>query len=93
MSNTRETIVAIIADVAPDADTASLDDQADLRDELDIDSMDLLNVLIGIDEKLTSRSPSATTARSRPWRPWSPMSTRAGSRAQGLPAGAAVSCT
>lgn len=52
MSDTRETILEIIADVAPDADTTNLDDEADLRDELDIDSMDLLNVLIGIDETL-----------------------------------------
>jgi acyl carrier protein len=48
----RAAIVQAIADVAPEADLEHLDGTADLRDQLDIDSMDFLNVLVGIDERL-----------------------------------------
>jgi acyl carrier protein len=36
--------------VVPAADLARLDGKADLRDALDIDSIDFLNVLVGIEE-------------------------------------------
>lgn len=52
MSDAKSTILEIIVDVAPDAPIDELDPAADLRDELDIDSMDFLNVLIGIKERL-----------------------------------------
>lgn len=56
---TRETIVAIIVDVAPDAEVDDIPDDADLRDELDIDSMDFLKVLVGIQEQLGVQVPEA----------------------------------
>jgi acyl carrier protein len=34
--------------VAPEADLGALDPRADVRDQLDIDSMDFLNFVIGI---------------------------------------------
>ncbi|MCA9650282.1 MAG: acyl carrier protein [Myxococcales bacterium] len=52
MSDTKTVILAIIDDVAPGCDLEGLDPAADLREELDIDSMDFLNVLIGIKERL-----------------------------------------
>lgn len=48
----RHIVTSIIGAVAPEADLAHLDGTADLRDALDIDSMDFLNVLVGIDETL-----------------------------------------
>jgi acyl carrier protein len=51
----RQTILSIVADVAPDADTERLTDDDDLRDELDIDSMDMLGVLAGVEERLGVR--------------------------------------
>ena len=56
---TRETILAIIVDVAPDAEVDDIPDDADLRDELDIDSMDFLKVLVGIQEQLGVQVPEA----------------------------------
>jgi acyl carrier protein len=37
--------------VAPEADPGTLDASVDLRDQLDIDSMDFLNFIIGLDER------------------------------------------
>ena len=51
MSN-RDEITAIILEairqVAPDADTELLDYDEDMRDELDLDSMDFLNITIAV---------------------------------------------
>lgn len=63
--DTRETILAIIVDVAPDAETDDIPGDADLRDELDIDSMDFLKVLVGIKEKLGVEIPEADYAKVR----------------------------
>ncbi|MEX1369187.1 MAG: acyl carrier protein [Nannocystaceae bacterium] len=50
--STTQTVLKIIGEVAPEASFDELDPSADLRDELDIDSMDFLSVLIGIKEVL-----------------------------------------
>jgi acyl carrier protein len=52
MSDIETAILQSIAEVAPDAELDGLDRGADLRDALDIDSMDFLNVLVGIHERL-----------------------------------------
>lgn len=51
-SDIRSQILEAITEVAPDASVDDLDATADLREELDIDSMDFLGVLIGIKERL-----------------------------------------
>jgi acyl carrier protein len=51
MSTSTDTILATLAQVAPEADLATLDPDADLRLELDLDSMDFLNFVVGIDER------------------------------------------
>lgn len=48
----RETLLRLLAEMAPEADLASLDPAARIRDQIDIDSMDALNFLIGIDAAL-----------------------------------------
>ncbi len=53
---TRDEIRALIIDtlgnIAPEADTVHLDPKADLREELDIDSLDFLNMVIALHEHL-----------------------------------------
>jgi acyl carrier protein len=44
----RAEILTAIARVAPDADTGGLPGDADLLDELLLDSMDLLNIVVAI---------------------------------------------
>jgi acyl carrier protein len=51
-TGTRETILRLLRDIAPEVDPSSLDPRADLRDELDLDSMDTLNLVTGIEREL-----------------------------------------
>ncbi len=52
--STRDQILAIIGTIAPDAEPEldRIEPTADLRDQLDLDSMDFLNVLVAIAEQL-----------------------------------------
>jgi acyl carrier protein len=53
---TRDDITAVLIDelgrIAPEIDATGLDRDADLRDELDIDSMDFLNLVTALGERL-----------------------------------------
>lgn len=44
----RAQIVKMIGDIAPEADLTAVDPAADLREALDIDSMDFLNLVIAV---------------------------------------------
>jgi acyl carrier protein len=48
MNELRQQIWECIASVAPEASLDTVDGGADLRDELDLDSMDFLRVLIAV---------------------------------------------
>jgi acyl carrier protein len=48
----RALVVEILGEIAPEADAEGLDPSADLVDELDLDSMDLLNLVSGLEERL-----------------------------------------
>lgn len=48
----RGAVLAVLARIAPEADLSTLPDSADLREELDIDSIDFLNFMVGIYESL-----------------------------------------
>jgi acyl carrier protein len=48
-----------ILDIAPEADFATLDPDDGLREQLDLDSMDFLNVVIGLHEALGIDIPEA----------------------------------
>jgi acyl carrier protein len=48
----RATVLAVLGRIAPEADLGSLPDDVDLREELDIDSIDFLNLMVGIYESL-----------------------------------------
>lgn len=46
----RTVVEQAIGDVAPDADLAGLDPAADLRDALELDSMDFLNIVVAVSQ-------------------------------------------
>lgn len=48
----REQVVAALTDVAPEVDPAALKDAAPLRDQVDLDSMDWLRFLAGLEKQL-----------------------------------------
>ena len=58
-----EAVLRALSDVAPEADPATLRPDVGLRDQLDIDSMDLLNFVIGIHEQVHVDIPEADYAR------------------------------
>jgi acyl carrier protein len=44
----RNLAAEVLGDIAPEADPGSLSDDEDLREALDLDSMDFLNFVIGL---------------------------------------------
>ena len=61
----RSLFLAALSDVAPEADLARLDPRADLREELEIDSMDVLNLAIAIHERTGVEIPEQDYAKLR----------------------------
>jgi acyl carrier protein len=49
--DSRTAVIASLAVIAPETDFDSLAPDADLRDELDLDSMDFLNFVTGVYER------------------------------------------
>jgi acyl carrier protein len=53
---TRDDIVAVLIDelgrIAPEIDATQINPEAELREELDIDSMDFLNLVAALHERL-----------------------------------------
>lgn len=47
----RDVVLEALAAVAPEADLSRLDPREDLRDALEIDSMDLLHFAVGLHER------------------------------------------
>jgi acyl carrier protein len=48
----RATVLRVLGKIAPEADQAAIDGAKNLRDQLDLDSMDFLNFLIALDKEL-----------------------------------------
>jgi acyl carrier protein len=48
----RALLLDVLSDIAPETDPASVDPTEDLRDELDLDSMDELNMITKVSERL-----------------------------------------
>ncbi len=59
----RAVILEELSGIAPDIDTDTLDDQARLRDEYDLDSMDALNLLAALHKRVGVNIPEADYAR------------------------------
>jgi acyl carrier protein len=47
----RAIVISVLAEVAPDIDAAAIDPNVDLVEQLDIDSMDFLNVVVAVNER------------------------------------------
>ncbi|HSO37048.1 MAG TPA: acyl carrier protein [Labilithrix sp.] len=61
----RSSVLASLAAVAPEADPGALAPNADLREELDIDSMDFLRFVVGLHERLHVDIPERDYAKVR----------------------------
>lgn len=55
----KATVLRILGQVAPEADFSVLKPNLRIRDQLDIDSMDLLNFVIGLHKELKVDIPEA----------------------------------
>ncbi len=62
-SDIRKLAADVLAGIAPEADLASVRDDEDLREALDLDSMDFLNFVIGLSEKTGHKIPEADAPR------------------------------
>jgi acyl carrier protein len=52
-----------LSNIAPEAEPAAIDLDAELREELDIDSMDFLNLVIALHKRLGVEIPEADYAK------------------------------
>ena len=48
----RDTVLRMLGEIAPEADLAAIKPDIDFREQLDLDSMDLLNFVIAVDQEL-----------------------------------------
>ena len=55
----RDEILSVLTTIAPEVETDEISDDALLRDQVDLDSMDWLNFLIGIHKRLQVDIPEA----------------------------------
>ncbi len=61
----RSEILSVLTRIAPEVDPADIDDDVQLRDQVDLDSMDWLNFLRGIHQRLRVDIPEAEYATLR----------------------------
>jgi acyl carrier protein len=59
----RDVVIRALTQVAPEIDPAAIDPAADLADELDIDSMDFLNVVVAVHEQTGIEIPERDYAK------------------------------
>ncbi len=59
----RTAVLSSLSRVAPEIDTRSIDGAANLRDQLDIDSMDFLNFVLGLHDRLRVDVPESDYAK------------------------------
>ena len=62
-SEVRALAAQVLAGIAPEADLSGVRDDEDLREALDLDSMDFMNFVIGLAEQSGRRIPEADTPR------------------------------
>jgi acyl carrier protein len=59
----RDIIVEEIGNIAPEVDAASLTDDADLREALDLDSMDIFNLVLALSQRLKIDIPEVDASK------------------------------
>jgi acyl carrier protein len=55
----KAVVLRVLGDIAPEAELDQIDPAIDLREQLDLDSMDILNLMIGIHEAIGVDIPEA----------------------------------
>ena len=55
----RASALGVLRDIAPEADLAALDPRADIREQVDLDSMDVLNFAVGLHRALGVEIPES----------------------------------
>lgn len=53
----RTAIIDILADIAPDEDLSNLDDQKSFRDQMELDSMDFLDIVMELRKRYRVQVP------------------------------------
>ena len=64
-SDIKAVLLEELGNLAPETDPAALAPDADLRDSLDLDSMDFLNLMIALDRRLGVAIPEADYGKLR----------------------------
>lgn len=59
----RKLVAEVLSGIAPEADLANVGDDEELREALDLDSMDFLNFVIALGERTGRKIPEADTPR------------------------------
>ena len=55
----RQAVLAIIADIAPDEDISNMNDMKPLRDQIELDSMDFLDIVLELRKRYAVEVPEA----------------------------------
>lgn len=55
----RDEVLSVLTGIAPEVEPADIDDDALLRGQVDLDSMDWLNFLVGVHNRLGVEIPEA----------------------------------
>ena len=55
----RQAVVSILADIAPDEDVSSIKDDATLREQMDLDSMDFLDIVMELRKRFNVEVPES----------------------------------
>jgi acyl carrier protein len=55
----KNAVLRALSNVAPEVDVGSIDPKTDFRDQIDIDSVDFLNFVIGVHKELGVEIPDA----------------------------------
>jgi acyl carrier protein len=61
----RRVLLEVLGEIAPEADLSALDPEVDFVEQLEIDSMDLLNFAVAVHERLGVEIPEADYPRLR----------------------------
>lgn len=59
----KEVVEQALSNVAPEVDFDAIDPEKDFRDQIDIDSVDFLNFVIGLHKQLGIEIPDADAAK------------------------------
>jgi acyl carrier protein len=59
----RDVILRALRQIAPEADPRQIDPSADLREQIDLDSMDFLNLVLGVNRELGVEIPESDYGR------------------------------